>query len=53
MERYKGGWAGQGIMVNPVHDYVFVWNSYFKDKDESDKINTYNVSSSKELNQRK
>jgi len=33
---YKGGWAGQGIMVNPVHDYVFVWNSYFKDKDESE-----------------
>ena len=33
---YKGGWAGQGVMVNPVHDYVFVWNSYFKDKDESE-----------------
>ena len=33
---YKGGWAGQGIMVNPLHDYVFVWNSYFKDKDESE-----------------
>ena len=33
---YKGGWAGQGIIVNPVHDYVFVWNSYFKDKDESE-----------------
>ena len=33
---YKGGWAGQGIIVNPVHDYVFVWNSYFKDKNESE-----------------
>ena len=33
---YKGGWAGQGIMVNPAHDYVFVWNSYFKDNDESE-----------------
>jgi len=33
---YKGGWAGQGIMVNPIHDYVFVWNSYFKDKEESE-----------------
>ena len=33
---YKGGWAGQGVMVNPVHDYVVVWNSYFKDKEESE-----------------
>lgn len=33
---YKGGWAGQGIIVNPVYDYVFVWNSYFKDKEESE-----------------
>ena len=33
---YKGGWAGQGIMVNPINDYVLVWNSYFKDKDESE-----------------
>ena len=33
---YKGGWAGQGVMVNPIHDYVFVWNSYFKDKEESE-----------------
>ena len=33
---YKGGWAGQGIIVNPVNDYVLVWNSYFKDKDESE-----------------
>ena len=33
---YKGGWAGQGIIVNPIHDYVFVWNSYFKDKEESE-----------------
>ena len=33
---YKGGWAGQGLIVNPVKDYVAVWNSYFKDKEESE-----------------
>ena len=33
---YKGGWAGQGLIVNPVKDYVVVWNSYFKDKEESE-----------------
>ena len=33
---YKGGWAGQGLIVNPIKDYVVVWNSYFKDKEESE-----------------
>ena len=33
---YKGGWAGQGLIVNPINDYVVVWNSYFKDKEESE-----------------
>ena len=32
----KGGWAGQGLIVNPIKDYVVVWNSYFKDKEESE-----------------
>ena len=33
---YKGGWAGQGLIVNPLEDYVVVWNSYFKDTQESE-----------------
>ena len=33
---YKGGWAGQGLIVNPTKDYVAVWNSYFKDNQESE-----------------
>jgi len=33
---YKGGWAGQGLIVNPIKDYVVVWNSYFKDKEEGE-----------------
>ena len=33
---YKGGWAGQGLIVNPIKDYVVVWNSYFKNKEESE-----------------
>ena len=28
---YKGGWAGQGLIVNPVLDLVAVYASYFKD----------------------
>jgi len=33
---YKGGWAGQGLIVNPQQDYVVVWNSYFKDAQQSE-----------------
>ena len=33
---FKGGWAGQGLIVNPIEDYVVVWNSYFKDKQQSE-----------------
>ena len=33
---FKGGWAGQGLIVNPTEDYVVVWNSYFKDKQMSE-----------------
>ena len=32
---YKGGWAGQGFMVNPQHDLVAVFVSY-KKIDESE-----------------
>ena len=32
---YKGGWAGQGLMVNPQRDLVAVFVSYLK-KDESE-----------------
>ena len=28
---YKGGWAGQGLIVNPALDLVAVYASYFKD----------------------
>lgn len=28
---YKGGWAGQGLLVNPQRDVVAVFTSYFKD----------------------
>tara|TARA_B110000438_G_scaffold145770_1_gene140332 strand:- start:3273 stop:4553 length:1281 start_codon:yes stop_codon:yes gene_type:complete len=33
---YKGGWAGQGLIVNPIKDYVVVWNSYYKDNQHSE-----------------
>jgi len=32
---YKGGWAGQGLMVNPQRDIVAVFVSY-KNSDESE-----------------
>ncbi len=28
---YKGGWAGQGLLVNPDRDLVAVWAGYFND----------------------
>ena len=28
---FKGGWAGQGLLVNPQRDVVAVFTSYFKD----------------------
>lgn len=28
---FKGGWAGQGLVVNPTRDTVAVFTSYFKD----------------------
>ncbi len=28
---YKGGWGGQGLMVNPERDLVAVFTSYFKE----------------------
>jgi len=28
---YKGGWAGQGLLVNPERDLVAVYAGYFKD----------------------
>ena len=28
---FKGGWAGQGLIVNPKWDVVAVYNGYFKD----------------------
>jgi CubicO group peptidase (beta-lactamase class C family) len=32
---YKGGWAGQGLLVNPDRDIVAVYTGYFK-KDQSE-----------------
>jgi len=33
---YKGGWAGQGLLVNPKRDLVAVYTGYFKDDDQSE-----------------
>ena len=33
---YKGGWAGQGLIVNPTRDTVAVFTSYFKDNQNSE-----------------
>ena len=33
---YKGGWAGQGLLVNPDRDVVAVWAGYFKDDEHSE-----------------
>jgi len=27
---YKGGWAGQGLLINPQRDLVAVYTGYFK-----------------------
>lgn len=33
---YKGGWAGQGLLVNPTRDLVAVFTGYFKDDEYSE-----------------
>lgn len=33
---FKGGWAGQGLIVNPTRDTVAVFTSYFKDDQMSE-----------------
>ena len=33
---YKGGWAGQGLIINPDKDVVAVFASYFKDEAHSE-----------------
>jgi CubicO group peptidase (beta-lactamase class C family) len=33
---YKGGWAGQGLLVNPDRDLVAVYTGYFKDDEHSE-----------------
>lgn len=36
---YKGGWAGQGLLVNPDKDTVVVYSGYFKeDQSEADML---------------
>jgi CubicO group peptidase (beta-lactamase class C family) len=32
----KGGWAGQGLLINPERDLVAVWTGYFKDDQQSE-----------------
>ena len=27
---FKGGWAGQGLLINPTRDLVAVWTGYKK-----------------------
>jgi CubicO group peptidase (beta-lactamase class C family) len=33
---YKGGWAGQGLLINADRDYVAVYAGYFKDAEHSE-----------------
>ncbi len=33
---FKGGWAGQGLIVNPTRDTVAVFTSYFRDDQHSE-----------------
>jgi CubicO group peptidase (beta-lactamase class C family) len=33
---FKGGWAGQGLIVNPTRDVVAVFTGYFKDDQHSE-----------------
>ncbi len=33
---FKGGWAGQGLLINPDRDYVAVYTGYFKDAAHSE-----------------
>jgi CubicO group peptidase (beta-lactamase class C family) len=33
---YKGGWGGQGLLINPDRDYVAVYTGYFKDRENSE-----------------
>jgi len=33
---YKGGWAGQGLIINPRWDVVAVFTSYYKDDQNSE-----------------
>jgi len=33
---YKGGWAGQGLLINSDRDYVAVYAGYFKDAEHSE-----------------
>lgn len=33
---FKGGWAGQGLIVNPTRDTVAVFTGYFKDDEYSE-----------------
>ncbi len=33
---YKGGWGGQGLLINPERDYVAAYTGYFKDRAHSE-----------------
>ena len=33
---FKGGWAGQGLIINPAWDVVAVFTGYFKDDESSE-----------------
>ncbi|MDP6827588.1 MAG: serine hydrolase domain-containing protein [Pseudomonadales bacterium] len=33
---FKGGWAGQGLIINPTWDVVAAFTGYFKDDDHSE-----------------
>ena len=33
---FKGGWAGQGLLINSDRDYVAAYTGYFKDAENSE-----------------
>lgn len=35
---YKGGWAGQGLLVNPDRDWVAVWSGYYAEDGSEDDL---------------
>jgi len=39
---YKGGWGGQGLLINPTRDYVAAYAGYIKDA-EGNEMSSFSV----------